>query len=39
MLFKWDGNHLPDDREEGENLTAKEIRERFKKVKREMGLQ
>ena len=41
MRFAWDtstGSGTGPATDEGENLTAKEIRERFEKVKREMGL-
>ena len=41
MQFGWDdsaGSGTDPATDEGENLTAKEIRERFEKVKREMGL-
>ena len=41
MHFAWDdsaGSGTGPATDEGENLTAKEIRERFEKVKREMGL-
>lgn len=36
MKFTWDGDHSED---ESEKLSAKEIRERFEKVKREQGLE
>ena len=36
LRFEWDGDHGDDDTEK---LTAKEIRERFEKVKREQGLE
>lgn len=35
MCFAWDSDHSED---ESEKLSAKEIRERFEKVKREQGL-
>lgn len=35
MRFAWDSDHSED---ESEKLSAKEIRERFEKVKREQGL-
>lgn len=35
LKFAWDNDHFED---ESEMLTAKEIRERFEKVKREQGL-
>jgi hypothetical protein len=35
MEFAWDGDHSED---ESGKLSAKEIRERFEKVKREQGL-
>ena len=38
MRFAWDDDPNGDATDEAEQLTAKEIRERFEKVKREMGL-
>ena len=35
LQFAWDGDHIED---ESEMITAKEIRERFEKVKKEMGV-
>ena len=35
LQFAWDGDHIED---ESEMITAKEIRERFEKVKKEMGM-
>ena len=39
MRFAWDDGQNGDATDETESLTAKEIRERFEKVKREMGLE